>query len=351
MNFLIAVCQNPEILRVLYFARIILDIVLTVVPIGLILMLIVDFSKAVIAPSEEEAKKSSKLVGKRILYCALIFITPWIIDVLFAFLGALNLNTGGTNYADCLNNANSDSISYYQDIVDYEDKHALDAKQAEWKKIIEDFQKKKLIMNLQNGKTSTAPTYREAAIKMVDMAKNEMGNTHGSKYSGRDDSVAWCAYFTVWALKNTEIDGVGNVFDNVINKEGLVDNISYAGDTVYAFAQSKNLEFHYSKYYAKKHGKNDSYTPKKGDLIYFKWKVNEEPWDGTIAIMDHVVDHVGLVDNVVNGTIYTIEGNTGNHEVGTREISVDSELIIGYGSWYGNNYVKPGGNNTTQEIN
>lgn len=42
------------------------------------------------------------------------------------------------------------------------------------------------------------------------------------------------------------------------------------------------------------------YTPKKGDIIFFVWG------NGGSA------DHVGIAEEVENGEVYTIEGNSGN---------------------------------------
>ena len=75
MYILLEACQHPGILRVLYFATLLLDIVFVLVPIGLIVMLMIDFSKAVVS-GDEKASKSTKLVGKRILYAILIFFVP-----------------------------------------------------------------------------------------------------------------------------------------------------------------------------------------------------------------------------------------------------------------------------------
>ena len=45
MYILLEVCQQPGVLRVLYFVTLLLDIIFVLVPIGLILMLTIDFSR------------------------------------------------------------------------------------------------------------------------------------------------------------------------------------------------------------------------------------------------------------------------------------------------------------------
>ena len=44
-------CTNPDILRVIYFGRLIVDIVKIVIPIGLIIMGMIDFSKSIVTSS------------------------------------------------------------------------------------------------------------------------------------------------------------------------------------------------------------------------------------------------------------------------------------------------------------
>ena len=44
--------------------------------------------------------------------------------------------------------------------------------------------------------------------------------------------------------------------------------------------------------------KEKGYVPKAGDIIFFDWEV------------DGKVNHVGIVEKVENGKIYTVEGNS-----------------------------------------
>ena len=101
-------CTNPDILRVIYFAKLIIDIVKIVVPIGLIILGMVDFSKSVTSSDEGAQKKNMKLLGKRIVFAVLVFAVPWIVETLMVSLGNL---TEGVNFTDCLENANSEKIA------------------------------------------------------------------------------------------------------------------------------------------------------------------------------------------------------------------------------------------------
>lgn len=105
-----AACVNPDILRVIYFFMIIIDIVKIIVPIALIVFGLIDFSKAVVTTDDKVQKKSVTLFIKRILYASLIFIVPWIIEVLMVTLGNLIGDTQTVNFTDCLENANAECI-------------------------------------------------------------------------------------------------------------------------------------------------------------------------------------------------------------------------------------------------
>ena len=118
MYILLEACQHPGILRVLYFATLLLDIVFVLVPIGLIVMLMIDFSKAVVS-GDEKASKSTKLVGKRILYAILIFSVPWIVNLLMDFLDSAGLHN---SYITCLENAKSKNFDYYDELLEIEEK-------------------------------------------------------------------------------------------------------------------------------------------------------------------------------------------------------------------------------------
>lgn len=63
---------------------------------------------------------------------------------------------------------------------------------------------------------------------------------------------------------------------------------------------------------------NKDYIPKIGNIIFFDWQQDNDP------------DHVGIVEKVENGYIYTIEGNS-NNECRYKKYSLISKSIYGYG--------------------
>ena len=69
----------------------------------------------------------------------------------------------------------------------------------------------------------------------------------------------------------------------------------------------------------------NTYMPKVGDFVYYDW----DPSKGNGA------DHVGIVVAVGNGTYTVVEGNKDGHGqpdyVGTRDLTVGSSLVYGFG--------------------
>lgn len=61
-----------------------------------------------------------------------------------------------------------------------------------------------------------------------------------------------------------------------------------------------------------------SYVPASGDIIFFDWGN-----DGSI-------DHVGIVEYVSKGVVYTVEGNSGDL-VKRNCYSIGDSQIYGYG--------------------
>ena len=86
MSFL-AVCSNDSLLPILRLLRI---GVIPLIQIGiiavLIVLLIIDFGKAVMAGKEDEIKSAQKLAIKRIVYALVVFLVPWIVNIAIGLL-------------------------------------------------------------------------------------------------------------------------------------------------------------------------------------------------------------------------------------------------------------------------
>ena len=67
-------------------------------------------------------------------------------------------------------------------------------------------------------------------------------------------------------------------------------------------------------------GKKEVIFQKNGNLIFFDWE------------NDSHSDHVGIVEFVENGNVYTIEGNSVGDMCKENVYSLNSEVIVGYGT-------------------
>ena len=132
---------------------------------------------------------------------------------------------------------------------------------------------------------------------IVEVALTQVGNQGGQPYwswYGFNSRVEWCACFVSWCA-----DQCGYIESGLVPKfAGCVDGANWF----------------------KSNGKwqDRTYEPKVGDIIFFDWE-----GDGT-------TDHVGIVEKCENGTVYTVEGNSGD-ACKQRQYTVGSSNIYGYG--------------------
>ena len=132
---------------------------------------------------------------------------------------------------------------------------------------------------------------------IVEVALTQLGNQGGQPYwswYGFNSRVEWCACFVSWCA-----DQCGYIESGLVPKfAGCVDGANWF----------------------KSNGKwqDRTYEPKVGDIIFFDWED-----DGT-------TDHVGIVEKCENGTVYTVEGNSGD-ACKQRQYAVGSSNIYGYG--------------------
>ena len=116
----------------------------------------------------------------------------------------------------------------------------------------------------------------EGNAAMVAVAQSQIGNVGGAPYWswwGLDYRVEWCAIFVSWCA-----DQCGYLDAGVLPKmEGVRPYVDW-------FIERGQWQ-------------GRDYEPSPGDIIFFDWE------------SDGLADHVGIVEEVENGVIYTIEGN------------------------------------------
>ncbi len=139
---------------------------------------------------------------------------------------------------------------------------------------------------------------------IVAVALSQLGNVGGEPYwswYGFPSREEWCACFVSWCAEQC-----GYIEAGVIPK--------FAGcDWGVYFFRSRGL------------WADGAATPVPGMIIFFDWdnKGRSGPQDGTS-------DHVGIVERVEDGIVYTIEGNSGD-ACRQRSYSIGHFEILGYG--------------------
>lgn len=133
---------------------------------------------------------------------------------------------------------------------------------------------------------------------IVDVALSQVGNIGGEPYwswYGFTNHVEWCACFASWCADQC----------------GYLDSGTYPKFSGCVFGmqwfQQRGLWL------------DGSAEPAPGMLIFFDW-----------ATQDGVPDHVGIVEKVENGTVYTVEGNS-RDMCRQKQYSLGSGVILGYG--------------------
>ena len=144
-----------------------------------------------------------------------------------------------------------------------------------------------------NGTPLGSPSIVELATKRLE-EDNKGGETYWRWY-GFNERVAWCACFVSWVA-----DQLGYIEANVIPKfAGCQNGIDW--------------------FQAMGQWQEKGYIPQPGDIIFFDWEV-----DGSVS-------HVGIVKEVKDGKIHTIEGNSGD-DVKEQEYDINSSVIYGFGT-------------------
>lgn len=156
------------------------------------------------------------------------------------------------------------------------------------------------------GQGVPPPVGSGAGERALNMARSQLGvreatgNNDGlpsQRYmNGRREP--WCANFVAWSFRQT-----GNPLPG--NQRSLA-SVQYMEDQM----KAKNKWF-----------RRGAAQPKPGDVIFFANRGASDKGPGR---------HVGIVEKVENGRVYTVEGNSGNG-VKRRSYSVNDPRISGYG--------------------
>ena len=143
----------------------------------------------------------------------------------------------------------------------------------------------------------------ETAI--IEVAATQIGNVGGEPYwsmFGFTSRIAWCACFVSWCG----------------NECGYIEN----GIMPYSIGCVPSMNWY------KERGQwiDGNEEPLPGMIIFYDW---DDP-DGEFGPQDGKPDHTGIVEKVVDGVIWTIEGNSGD-SCRRNQHPVGEYVIMGYG--------------------
>lgn len=131
----------------------------------------------------------------------------------------------------------------------------------------------------------------QKALSYVGTSASSWQASHPNWYDPR----AWCADFV--SACGEEVDILGKVFDGSASAYVCAHSVENYGGVTYT---------------------DSTYAPRRGDLINFMWKGG--------SLSGGYADHIGIVTDFSDGTVYTVEGNTSN-SVGERSYPRTSSVL------------------------
>ena len=154
------------------------------------------------------------------------------------------------------------------------------------------------VLQFWDPHTNSNKTTGSGSSDMVATALSQLdsSNDGGEKfwrYVGFTSYQPWCAAFVSWCA-----DQCGYIDAGIMEFTALADPTFYI---------ERNQYFE----------REEGYLPLPGDLVYFDWEQNDD------------IDHVGIVEYVESGYLYTIEGNSSD-SVQQLTYDIHDPVIAGY---------------------
>ena len=102
---ILGICDNPEILKVMMLIKIVISAICVAVPIILIVVLMLDYAKAVSSNDNDMVMKVTRNLPYRLIAVVVIFFIPSLVKIV------VNIADGSANtYIGCIENATPDNI-------------------------------------------------------------------------------------------------------------------------------------------------------------------------------------------------------------------------------------------------
>lgn len=127
-------CTSSSVLATILFIKKLIKILSIVVPAVLIVLLSIDLAKAVISSDDNDIKRARKLALKRIIYGAIVFFVPIIVEAVFGLLDSKDVTKS------CFSNATEEVV----EALSQAEKEKLIEKEKDKQELIEVVMQKRL---------------------------------------------------------------------------------------------------------------------------------------------------------------------------------------------------------------
>lgn len=167
------ICMNPLFLRIIYYCKVLLNILRFLVPIILIIKTIIAFYKGILTPDDKEIV--SKLKG-RIIACIIVFLIPTIINLFMNLISKAMESKIYNGFTECHEFASLDYIKILESMK-LEEEEAKYLSEKEQK--LAEYDKLKLTLKKINYSNKNSLKVGDSANK-GDMIKCNSGSTYNT---------------------------------------------------------------------------------------------------------------------------------------------------------------------------
>ncbi|NLC48388.1 MAG: M23 family metallopeptidase [Tenericutes bacterium] len=174
------ICSNPEVLSVIKIVNLVILIIKISIPLILILIGMIDMTKAITEKSEDDIKKAQLGLVRKAIAAIIIFLMPSLINLIVKVADVNN------NYIACMNNATKEGIENA-----YISRASELVSKAEESKSYTDYAKAKAyISNINNTSTyNDYATRLEVVYQEIEAAMKENNNSGGNASNDNNTTV------------------------------------------------------------------------------------------------------------------------------------------------------------------
>lgn len=206
-------CTSSAVLKIILFVETLLKYVCYIIPMGLIVMVSLDFAKNVMSMKDDEFQKNLKLAIKRIIFAVGFFLVP----ILAKFSINLVSNSAIGEYESCLQN--TQYISYYEELEKMQKQLDLEEEERWFASIDADakFKKSVLQLSMANGSkdgTFMGQTYKLSDAQLEYLASVAQGEQFSSAGAAAEVSLMANRFELYGSSYGTGADGLYNYVKN-----------------------------------------------------------------------------------------------------------------------------------------